>query len=149
MKVSISNYRFLRLSALAALTLSDTDPRCLISLWFQGVFSPLYCSLIANVRSNSLCFQFTHSHHTNYQVRAVLEEIMEKLPEDFNMAELLGKAEERTPYQVVALQECERMNLLTHEIRRSLRELSLGLKVRRLQIRRIIIRLIFIISFNL
>ncbi|XP_045925478.1 dynein beta chain, ciliary-like [Micropterus dolomieu] len=53
---------------------------------------------------------------------------MEKLPEEFNMAELLGKAEERTPYQVVALQECERMNLLTEEIRRSLRELSLGLK---------------------
>lgn len=56
---------------------------------------------------------------------------MEKLPEEFNMAELMGKAEERTPYQVVALQECERMNLLTQEIRRSLRELSLGLKVRR------------------
>uniref|UniRef100_A0A3Q3NPA1 Dynein heavy chain 9, axonemal-like n=1 Tax=Labrus bergylta TaxID=56723 RepID=A0A3Q3NPA1_9LABR len=62
------------------------------------------------------------------KVRAVLEEIMEKLPEEFNMAELLGKAEERTPYQVVALQECERMNLLTQEIRRSLRELNLGLK---------------------
>ncbi|XP_068610643.1 dynein axonemal heavy chain 9 [Brachionichthys hirsutus] len=62
------------------------------------------------------------------KVRAALEEIMEKLPEEFNMAELLGKAEERTPYQVVALQECERMNLLTQEIRRSLRELSLGLK---------------------
>ncbi|KAK2885147.1 hypothetical protein Q8A73_021621 [Channa argus] len=62
------------------------------------------------------------------KVRAVLEEIMERLPEDFNMPELLGKAEERTPYQVVALQECERMNLLTQEIRRSLRELSLGLK---------------------
>ncbi|KAM7382161.1 hypothetical protein PAMA_012837 [Pampus argenteus] len=62
------------------------------------------------------------------KVRAVLEEIMEKLPEEFNMAELLGKAEERTPYQVVALQECERMNHLTQEIRRSLRELSLGLK---------------------
>ncbi|KAM4623876.1 dynein axonemal heavy chain 9 isoform 1-T1 [Polymixia lowei] len=62
------------------------------------------------------------------KVRAVLEEIVEKLPEEFNMAELLGKAEERTPYQVVALQECERMNFLTQEIRRSLRELSLGLK---------------------
>uniref|UniRef100_A0A8C4GZ62 Dynein heavy chain 9, axonemal n=1 Tax=Dicentrarchus labrax TaxID=13489 RepID=A0A8C4GZ62_DICLA len=62
------------------------------------------------------------------KVLAVLEEIVEKLPEEFNMAELLGKAEERTPYQVVALQECERMNLLTQEIRRSLRELSLGLK---------------------
>uniref|UniRef100_G3NCH8 Dynein, axonemal, heavy chain 9 n=1 Tax=Gasterosteus aculeatus aculeatus TaxID=481459 RepID=G3NCH8_GASAC len=62
------------------------------------------------------------------KVRAVLEDILEKLPEDFNMAELLEKAEERTPYQVVALQECERMNLLTQEIRRSLCELSLGLK---------------------
>ncbi|KAM9424094.1 dynein axonemal heavy chain 9 isoform 2-T2 [Pholidichthys leucotaenia] len=62
------------------------------------------------------------------KVQAVLEEIMEKLPEEFNMTELLGKAEERTPYQVVALQECERMNVLTQEIRRSLRELSLGLK---------------------
>ncbi|XP_030610318.1 dynein axonemal heavy chain 9 isoform X3 [Archocentrus centrarchus] len=62
------------------------------------------------------------------KVHAVLEEILEKLPEEFNMAELLGKAEERTPYQVVALQECERMNLLTQEIRSSLCELSLGLK---------------------
>ncbi|KAF1374278.1 hypothetical protein PFLUV_G00248290 [Perca fluviatilis] len=62
------------------------------------------------------------------KVRVVLEEILEKLPEEFNMAELLAKAEERTPYQVVALQECERMNLLTQEMRRSLSELSLGLK---------------------
>uniref|UniRef100_A0A3P9AKI4 Dynein axonemal heavy chain 17 n=1 Tax=Esox lucius TaxID=8010 RepID=A0A3P9AKI4_ESOLU len=61
-------------------------------------------------------------------VRSVLEEIMEKLPEEFNMVELQGKAEERTPYQVVALQECERMNTLTQEIRRSLRQLNLGLK---------------------
>ncbi|KAA8581021.1 hypothetical protein FQN60_002602 [Etheostoma spectabile] len=33
------------------------------------------------------------------KVRVVLEEILEKLPEEFNMAELLAKAEERTPYQ--------------------------------------------------
>ncbi|XP_034049709.1 dynein heavy chain 9, axonemal [Thalassophryne amazonica] len=62
------------------------------------------------------------------KVCAILELITEKLPEEFNMAELLTKAEERTPYQVVALQECERMNILTQEIRRSLHELSLGLK---------------------
>lgn len=64
------------------------------------------------------------------QVRTTLEEMLEKLPEEFNMVELLGKVEERTPYQVVVLQECERMNILTEEIRESLRELSLGLKVR-------------------
>ncbi|KAL0984038.1 hypothetical protein UPYG_G00136240 [Umbra pygmaea] len=62
------------------------------------------------------------------KVRSVIEEVMEKLPEEFNMVELLAKAEERTPYQVVALQECERMNTLTQEIRRSLHELNLGLK---------------------
>ncbi|XP_022236832.1 dynein beta chain, ciliary-like, partial [Limulus polyphemus] len=44
------------------------------------------------------------------------------------MAELYSKAEDRTPYTVVALQECERMNFLTKEIRRSLKELDLGLK---------------------
>lgn len=65
----------------------------------------------------------------HYQVRATLEEILEKLPDEFNLVELLGKAEERTPYQVVALQECECMNILTQEIRHSLQELSLGLKV--------------------
>jgi hypothetical protein len=33
--------------------------------------------------------------------------------------------EERTPYIVVAIQECERMNLLSSELRRSLKELDL------------------------
>ncbi len=41
----------------------------------------------------------------------------------------MAKTEEKTPYTVVALQECERMNNLTIEIRRSLKELNLGLKV--------------------
>uniref|UniRef100_A0A8B9GFD9 Uncharacterized protein n=1 Tax=Amazona collaria TaxID=241587 RepID=A0A8B9GFD9_9PSIT len=62
------------------------------------------------------------------KVKSVLDEIIERLPEPFLMAELMAKAEEKTPYAVVALQECERMNLLMHEIRRSLKELDLGLK---------------------
>ena len=47
------------------------------------------------------------------------------------MFEIMNKVppEERTPYVVVAFQECERMNFLTIEIRRSLKELDLGLKV--------------------
>ncbi|NWH40581.1 DYH9 protein, partial [Chloropsis hardwickii] len=61
-------------------------------------------------------------------VQALLEEMLEKLTEEFNMAELVAKVEERTPYAVVALQECERMNALTAEMRRSLAELELGLK---------------------
>ncbi|CAL8088373.1 unnamed protein product [Calicophoron daubneyi] len=64
------------------------------------------------------------------KVQATLDEIMEKLPEEFNMPELQGKVppEERTPYVVVAFQECERMNMLIKEMRRSLKELALGLK---------------------
>lgn len=62
------------------------------------------------------------------KVKQMLDEIMEKLPEEFNMAEIMGKVEERTPYVIVAFQECERMNHLTTEIKRSLRELDLGLK---------------------
>lgn len=64
------------------------------------------------------------------QVKALLEEIQERMTDEFNMAELLAKVEERSPYIVVAFQECERMNVLTREIRRSLTELDLGLKVR-------------------
>ena len=45
------------------------------------------------------------------------------------MVELMAKAEDRTPYTVVALQEADRMNGLTNEIKISLKELDLGLKV--------------------
>lgn len=54
---------------------------------------------------------------------------MDRVPEPFNLQELMGKLEELTPFTIVALQECERMNKLMGEIRRSLRELELGLKV--------------------
>ncbi|KAJ3051836.1 hypothetical protein HK097_007152 [Rhizophlyctis rosea] len=62
------------------------------------------------------------------KVAAVLEEIVEKLPESFNVPELLARVEERTPYISVAIQEADRMSMLTTEMRRSLKELQLGLK---------------------
>ncbi|NXJ94967.1 DYH17 protein, partial [Corythaixoides concolor] len=62
------------------------------------------------------------------RVKSVLDELMERLPEPFNMVEITAKAVDKTPYVVVAFQECERMNILTHEIRRSLKELDLGLQ---------------------
>lgn len=70
-----------------------------------------------------------------------LDEILEKLPEEFNMADITGKVEERTPYVVVAFQECERMNLLNRTIRSSLKELDLGFKVNNLYISHIILAL--------
>jgi len=56
---------------------------------------------------------------------------MSSLPDPFSMQEIMNKVppEDRTPYVIVAFQECERMNGLTSEIRRSLKELDLGLKV--------------------
>lgn len=74
--------------------------------------------------------QFGGSLGAGFQVKAVLDDILEKIPETFNMAEIMAKAAEKTPYVVVAFQECERMNILTNEMRRSLKELNLGLKVR-------------------
>ncbi|XP_077291064.1 dynein heavy chain at 93AB [Arctopsyche grandis] len=62
------------------------------------------------------------------KVKQLLDEIIEKVPEEFNMVEIMGKVEERTPYVIVAFQECERMNYLTSELKRSLKELDLGLK---------------------
>ncbi|XP_054276549.1 dynein beta chain, ciliary [Macrosteles quadrilineatus] len=62
------------------------------------------------------------------KVKQIVDEILEKLPEEFNMTEIMGKVEERTPYVIVAFQECQRMNHLTGEMKRSLRELDLGLK---------------------
>lgn len=62
-------------------------------------------------------------------MRYILDDILDRVPEPFNLQELMGKVEELTPYTIVALQECERMNRLMGEIRRSLKELELGLKV--------------------
>lgn len=62
------------------------------------------------------------------------------------MTEIMAKVppEERTPYVVVAFQECERMNMLTSELRRSLKELDLGLKVTKVSLLPATILLVFI-----
>ena len=44
------------------------------------------------------------------------------------LVEIMAKCEERTPYVIVCFQECDRMNTLTNEMKRSLKELDLGLK---------------------
>lgn len=58
----------------------------------------------------------------------IIQDILKKLPEDYNVEKMMERTE-RSPYAVVCLQECERMNLLLAEIQRSLTELELGLKV--------------------
>ncbi|XP_054265094.1 dynein beta chain, ciliary-like [Macrosteles quadrilineatus] len=62
------------------------------------------------------------------KVKLIVDEIGDKIPDPFNIVDMMARVEERTPYIIVAFQECERMNNLMGEIRRSLKELSLGLK---------------------
>mmetsp|Transcript_13737 Transcript_13737/g.31794 ORF Transcript_13737/g.31794 Transcript_13737/m.31794 type:complete len:4493 (-) Transcript_13737:49-13527(-) len=62
------------------------------------------------------------------KAKYVLDDIMDKMPELFDMIEILERVEERTPFNNVFLQELERMNGLVKEMRRSLAELDLGLK---------------------
>ncbi|XP_076000722.1 dynein axonemal heavy chain 11 isoform X3 [Genypterus blacodes] len=62
------------------------------------------------------------------KVKTILDEVLEKLPEEYNMSDITSKTAERSPYILVCFQECERMNILISEIRRSLKELDLGLK---------------------
>lgn len=66
---------------------------------------------------------------SQFKVKNVLDDILEKLPEEFNVTEIMQKHPNRSPYALVCLQECERMNTLLREIRVSLQQLELGLKV--------------------
>lgn len=61
-------------------------------------------------------------------VKQMIEDIVDKIPDEFNMVEIMARVEDRTPYIIVAFQECDRMNMLMREIKRSLNELYSGLK---------------------
>ena len=60
-------------------------------------------------------------------VKKTLEEIIPNIPEPFNITELYNRVEKHEPYVSICLQECERMNILMAEIKRSLSELLMGL----------------------
>lgn len=61
-------------------------------------------------------------------VKNLVDDLYDKLPGAFVMSELQARTEDRSPYVLVAFQECERMNMLVNEIKRSLKELRSGLK---------------------
>lgn len=62
-------------------------------------------------------------------VRKYIEEYLERLPEEFGMIDMniAAKKKNMTPFVVVCLQECERMNTLLAVIKKSLEELRDGL----------------------
>jgi dynein heavy chain, axonemal len=61
-------------------------------------------------------------------IRSLVDDLYDKLPEEFVMTELYQRTEDRSPYVLVAFQECERMNMLVMELKRSLKELRSGMK---------------------
>jgi len=61
-------------------------------------------------------------------VNDLIIKFLDKLPPEFNMVDLKFKAKDRTPFVVVCLQECERMNTLNFTIRTSLEDLDAGMK---------------------
>jgi len=62
------------------------------------------------------------------KVKRLLDDVLEKLPEEFSLLELEERVDERTPYTNVFLQEVDRMSKLLYELRRSLVELDMGLR---------------------
>jgi dynein heavy chain len=60
-------------------------------------------------------------------VKKTLDEILQNVPDRFNITELYNRVEKHEPYVSICLQECERMNILMTEIKRSLTELDMGL----------------------
>jgi len=62
------------------------------------------------------------------KVKTMIANFLATCPTDFNMFEIFAKAKDKTPYVVVCLQECERMNTLLTEIRTSLNDLDAGLR---------------------
>lgn len=60
-------------------------------------------------------------------VKQIIDDLCDKIPPEFNQIEMMARVADRTPYTIVAFQECDRMNTLLREIKRSLIELLAGL----------------------
>lgn len=61
-------------------------------------------------------------------VQDCINTFMAQLPPNYNLLEINLKIKDKHPYIIVALQECERMNTLMTEIKKSLSDLDQGLK---------------------
>jgi len=61
-------------------------------------------------------------------VKEFIRKFLETLPSNFSMLDIIGRVKDKSPYIVVCIQECERMNTLLSTIRFSLNELDAGLK---------------------
>jgi dynein heavy chain len=58
----------------------------------------------------------------------MIDRFLAALPPPFQMLDINARVKDKTPYVVVCIQECERMNVLTNTMRGSLEDLDAGLK---------------------
>lgn len=56
-----------------------------------------------------------------------MDDLRNRTPDYFNMINMEEKAKDKTPFLVVCLQECERMNGLLKVIKDTLTDLDMGL----------------------
>lgn len=61
-------------------------------------------------------------------VKEIIDKFLNDLPDNFNLVEINSNITEINPYITVSIQECERMNTLLDELRKSLSDLDAGLK---------------------
>ncbi|KAM8981229.1 dynein axonemal heavy chain 11 isoform 1-T1 [Sarcophilus harrisii] len=95
---------------------------------FLTVTSDALLRVVLEMQPRNLAGHEELAQSPEEKVKNILDDLLEKLPEEFDVAEMAHKTPSRSPYVLVCFQECERMNLLLREIRRSLRQLDLGLK---------------------
>ncbi|XP_044534788.1 dynein axonemal heavy chain 11 [Gracilinanus agilis] len=95
---------------------------------FLTVTSNTLFRILLEMQPRNLLISEEMAQSSEEKVKTILDDILEKLPEEFDMAEMAHKSPARSPYVLVCFQECERMNLLLREIRASLQQLDLGLR---------------------
>jgi len=62
-------------------------------------------------------------------VKAQIDSLLERMPPVFDVIDIQARMVDKTPYLVVMLQECDRMNALVFEMTRALKELKMGMDV--------------------
>ena len=70
----------------------------------MGCYKPLNIQVVFELQPRDAGGDNTQTTSREDKVRTIVDDVMEKLPELFNMRELMAKVEERTPYVIVCFQ---------------------------------------------
>ena len=77
---------------------------CVICLCIAYVFHKLRRAIMKPL-IHATIHEFSKSlYQREEKVKTIVDDVMEKMPEQFNMPEIMAKVEERTPYVIVCFQ---------------------------------------------